>query len=161
MSEVRIAGPEDLDAVMGLALAACKENGFVNPNPDKVAHEFWSALHLDHGIVGIIGNPGERAEAGVLLRIGSMWYSDEMVVEEKAIFIHPDFRSAKDGRAKKLCQFSKSVADSLNIPLMIGVLSNDRTEAKVRMYEREFGKSAGAYFLYGSKTGSWNKAAEQ
>jgi hypothetical protein len=83
MSEVRIAGPEDLDAVMGLALAACKENGFVNPNPEKVAHEFWSALHLDHGIVGLIGNPGEQAEAGVLLRIGSMWYSDERLLRKK------------------------------------------------------------------------------
>jgi len=43
----------------------------------------------------------------VLLRIGTMWYSDERVLEEKAIFIHPDFRSAKGGRARQLCEFSK------------------------------------------------------
>jgi hypothetical protein len=160
MNEVRIAVPQDLQALMGLALAACEENGFVNPNPDKLANEIWPALHLDHGTVGIIGSPNGQAEGAVLLRIGSMWYSDQMVVEEKAIFIHPDFRDAKGGRAKKLCRFSKSVADSLNIPLMIGVLSNERTKSKVRMYEREFGKASGAYFLYGAKTGTLNKAAE-
>jgi hypothetical protein len=161
MEEVRIAGPHDLQALMALALAACDENGFVNPNPDKLANEIWPALHLNHGAVGIIGAPNEQAKGAVLLRIGSMWYSDQMVVEEKAIFIHPDFRDAKGGRAKKLCQFSKSVADSLNIPLMIGVLSNNRTKAKVRMYEREFGKASGAYFLYGAKTGILPQPTEQ
>jgi len=160
MGEVRIAGPHDLQALMGLALASCEENGFVNPNSDKLANEIWPALHLDHGVVGIIGGLNSPAEGGVLLRIGSMWYSDQMVVEEKAIFIHPDFRDAKGERAKKLFQFSKSVADSLNIPLMIGVLSNDRTKAKVRMYEREFGKASGAYFLYGAKTGISHEATE-
>ena len=82
-----------------------------------------------------------------------MWYSDNPVLEEKAIFIHPDFRSAKGGRARQLCEFSKQVADSLGIPLIIGVLSNHRTEAKVRLYERQFGKPSGAFFLYGAHTG--------
>lgn len=160
MSEVRVAGPQDLQALMGLALASCEENGFVNPNSNKLASEIWSALHLDHGVVGIIGGLNGPAEGAVLLRIGAMWYSDQMVVEEKAIFIHPDFRDAKGERAKKLCRFSKSVADSLNIPLMIGVLSNERTKAKVRFYEKEFGKASGAYFLYGAKTGIPQKAVE-
>jgi len=160
MGEVRIAVPRDLQALMGLSLASCEENGFVNPNPEKLANEIWPALHLDHGVVGIIEDANGQAEGGVLLRVGSMWYSDQMVVEEKAIFIHPDFRDAKGERAKKLFQFSKSVADSLNMPLMIGVLSNERPKAKGRMYEREFGKAAGAYFLYGAKTGISHKAAE-
>ena len=160
MREVRVAGPQDLQALMELALAACEENGFVDPNPNKLAHELWPALHLDHGTIGVIGEPNKQIEAAVLLRIGAMWYSDQMVVEEKAIFIHPDFRDAKGERAKKLCRFSKSVADSLNIPLMIGVLSNERTKAKVKFYEKEFGKASGAYFLYGAKTGITQKAVE-
>ena len=160
MREVRVAGPQDLQALMELALAACEENGFVDPNPNKLAHELWPALHLDHGTIGVIGEPNKQIEAAVLLRIGAMWYSDQMVVEEKAIFIHPDFRDAKGERAKKLCRFSKSVADSLNIPLMIGVLSNERTKAKVKFYEKEFGKASGAYFLYGAKTGILNKAVQ-
>ena len=150
---IRIGTPEDLDGLMEIAMLACEENGFLDPNPGKLAAEMWPALHQDHGIVGIIGPSGGKIEGAVLLRIGDMWYSDTQVVEEKAIFIHPEYRSAKGGRAKRLCEFSKKVADTLGIPLIIGVLSNSRTEAKVRMYERQFGKPSGAFFLYGAKTG--------
>ena len=129
--EIRIATPDDVHTVMELALSACDENGFVNPNPQKLLAEIWPALN----------------------RIGAMWYSDDQVLEEKDIFIHPEFRSAKGGRARQLCEFSKQVADSLGIPLIIGVLSNHRTEAKVKLYERQFGKPSGAFFLYGAKTG--------
>jgi GNAT superfamily N-acetyltransferase len=150
---VRIGTPKDVDDIMQLALSACDENGFVDPNPMKLLQEIWPALHLDRGLVGIIGKEGAQVEGAILLRIGTMWYSDLEVLDEKAIFIHPEYRSAKGGRARKLCEFAKQVADSLGIPLVIGVLSNHRTEAKVRLYERQFGKSCGAFWLYGAKTG--------
>jgi hypothetical protein len=155
--QIRIAVPADMDEIMALAMSACEENGFLNPNPAKLAAEIWPALNLDHGICAVIGKPGGKIEGLVLLRIGSMWYSDSPVVEEKAIFIYPEFRAAKGGRAKQLCEFSKRVADSLGIPLIIGVLSNNRTKAKVRMYERILGEPAGAFFLYGAKTGGWHE----
>jgi hypothetical protein len=82
-----------------------------------------------------------------------MWYSDHSVLEERAIFVDPDCRSAKGGRARRLCEFSKQTADALELPLIIGVLSNHRTEAKVRLYERQFGKPSGAFFLYNARTG--------
>ena len=152
---VRIATIDDMDEIMKLAMSACEENGFLTPNAAKLASEIWPALNQDQGICAVIGKPGEGIEGLVLLRIGSMWYSDSLVVEEKAIFIYPEYRSAKGGRAKKLCEFSKKVADTLGIPLIIGVLSNNRTEAKIRMYERQFGKPSGAFFLYGAQTGGW------
>ncbi len=42
----------------------------------------------------------------------------------------------------------KWTAKRLDMKLMIGVLSNERTAAKVRLYERVFGKPAGAFWLY-------------
>jgi len=150
---IRIATAEDFTEIMTLALEACAENGFLNPNPDKLAGEIWPSLHQHQGICGVIGKPDGMIEGVVLLRTGSMWYSDSDVLEERAIFIHPEYRSAKGGRARRLCAFSKQVADTIGMPLIIGVLSNNRTEAKVRMYEREFGKPSGAFFLYGTKTG--------
>jgi len=150
---VRIGTPDDVHGVMDLALSACDENGFVSPNPEKLLQQIWPALNLDQGLLGIIGNTGEKLQGAVLLRVGSMWYSDDEVLEEKAIFIDPKYRSAKGGRARRLCEFSKHVADNLGIPLIIGVLSNHRTEAKVRLYERQFGKPSGAFFLYGATTG--------
>ena len=80
-------------------------------------------------------------------------------MEERAIFVHPDFRSAKGGRAAKLCKFAKETADRMEMPLMIGVLSNSRTAAKIRMYERQFGSPTGVYFLYKAQTGGWKEAS--
>ena len=157
---IRVGTPDDVHAIMEIALSACEENGFVDPHPQKLLGEIWPALNLEKGLIGIIGDPGGEAEGAVLLRIGSMWYSDKEVLEEKAIFIHPNYRSAKGGRARRLCQFSKQVADTLGIPLIIGVLSNNRTEAKVRLYERQFGKPSGAFFLYNARTGGFRAAAE-
>lgn len=150
---VRIGTPDDVDNIMELALNACTENGFVDAVPARLLTEIWPALNRDHGVIGIIGEPGEKPEAAVLLRIGSMWYSDQQVLEEKAVFVAPAFRGAKAGRARRLVEFSKQAADTLGIPLIIGILSNHRTEAKIRLYERQFGKPSGAFFLYGATTG--------
>ena len=59
----------------------------------------------------------------------------------------------------KLCEFAKAAAEMLDMPLLIGVLSNERTEGKVKLYERIFGKPAGAYWLLNAETGVTNKAA--
>ena len=157
---VRIGTPEDVHPMMELALQACDENGFVDPNPEKLLAEIWPALNQDDGIVGIIQDEGGKLEGAILLRIGTMWYSDSKVLEEKAIFVSPNFRGAKGGRARRLCEFSKKAADTLGLPLIIGVLSNHRTEAKIRLYERQFGKPSGAFFLYNAQTGAFSAAAE-
>jgi len=150
--QIRLATPDDLDEVMRLAVTACQENGFLDASAELLAKEIWPALNQDHGICAVIGPADTKAIEGlVLLRIGAMWYSQQVVVEEKAIFVYPQFRSAKGGRARKLCEFSKQVADELGLPLIIGVLSNTRTQAKVKMYTRIFGAPAGAFFLYGAK----------
>jgi GNAT superfamily N-acetyltransferase len=150
---IRIGTQEDIHEMMDLALMACTENGFVNTDKGKLLNELWQALSMNYGMIGIIGREGGPIEGAILLRIGPMWYSHDMVVEEKAIFIHPDHRGAKDGRARKLVEFAKKTADELGIPLLIGVLSNKRTEGKIKLYERQLGKPSGAFFLYGAKTG--------
>jgi hypothetical protein len=158
--KIRLGTPEDVHEVMKLALMVSEENGFLEPDAEKILHEVWGSLNRDNGLIGIIGEPGQPIEAGVMLRIGSYWYSKAPFLEERVIFTHPDHRSAKGGRARKLCEFSKHTADALGLPLLIGVLSNDRTAAKVKMYERQFGKAAGAFFLYGARTGSGEGAVE-
>src|ERR1700743_3452845 len=135
---VRTATVADLEEIMDLAIAAAEENGVLKANPQKLLADIWPALHQDHGICAVIGKPDGIIEGVILLRIGTLWYSDESCIEEKAIFIHKDYRSAKGGRANQLCKFSKKLSDELGLPLMIGVLSSDRTEGKIRMYRREF-----------------------
>jgi len=54
-----------------------------------------------------------------------------------------------------LCDFAKKVSDTIGLPLVIGVLSNQRTKGKIKLYERQFGEQSGAFFLYGATTGSY------
>lgn len=150
--EIRLAGVDDMDEVMKLAITACEENGFLNASSSLLAKEIWPALNQDHGLCPVIGPPGGAIQGLALLRVGSMWYSESIVVEERAIFVYPEFRSAKGGRARKLCEYSKKVADTLCIPLLIGVLSGTRTQGKCKMYQRIFGEPMGMFFLYGAKT---------
>jgi hypothetical protein len=157
--KVRLATPEDEDALLDLAIRAWHENGIMDVNPEKMRGMIKPALYLWQGLCGIIGERGKPIEGAVLLRMSQMWYSDDWILEEKAVFVDPNFRhkaersSQSVGHARRLVEFSKQVSDSLNVPLVIGVLSNTRTKAKVRLYERQFGEPAGAFFLYGVKTG--------
>jgi hypothetical protein len=150
---LRIATADDLPRIMDLAREICEENGFLRANLALLASEFWPALHADHGICAVIGAPGQAIEGLVLLRIGTMWYSDEVVLEEKVLCVGGQYRAAKGGRARALCEFSKETADSLGLPLLIGILSQGRRAAKVRLYTRQFGEPAGAFFLYRATTG--------
>ena len=79
---IRTGTLDDLDNMMSLAHMACEENGFLDPNPQKLLKDIYPSLCLDSGIVGIIGEVGKMPEGAVLLRIGDMWYSDNRVVEE-------------------------------------------------------------------------------
>lgn len=151
---VRLGVAEDFEEMMRLSIAATEENAFVAPNIEMLANQVWASLTRQNGAVGVVGGePGEKLEGAILLNIGPVWYSSEPVLEEKAIFVDPEYRAAKGGRARKLAEFAKVIAEELELPLAIGVLSNNRTEAKIRLYERVFGPAAGVYFLYNAKTG--------
>jgi hypothetical protein len=148
--KVRVGIPEDLDECMKLFELANDENALTAMDPVKLLNTVWPSLHREGGIVGVIGKP---AEAVVLLRVEQLWYSDEPVLCEKLVFVASEYRSAKGGRAAKLCEFAKKTSDELGMPLVIGIMSNDRTKAKIRTYERLIGPQAGAFFIYGAKTG--------
>lgn len=158
--KIRLGTPADEEGMLDLALRAWEENGIRGVNPEKMLAMIKPALYLWQGLVGIIGAPGGKIEAAVLLRLSQMWYSDDWMLEEKAIFVAPEFRRTRGkyvkGHARTLCDFSKQVADDLSLPLIIGVLSNHRTEAKIKFYENSFGPPAGAFFLYNVQTGHEN-----
>jgi len=149
---VRTAEPLDEEGIMELARLVNGENGVFKMNEQKVRDMVRPSLYLHGGIMGVIG-PHDRIEGLVLLRVSQYWYSDAEFLEEMCVYVHPDFRAAKGGRARKLVEFAKKASESLGMPLMIGILSNSRTDAKTRLYERQFGSPAGAFFLYGIKTG--------
>lgn len=150
---VRTAVPSDEEGIMELARLVNNENGVFKMNEDKVRALVRPSLYLHGGIMGVIG-PKDRIEGLVLLRVSQYWYSDATFLEEMCVYVHPEFRAAKGGRARKLVEFAKKASERLGMPLMIGILSNSRTDAKTRLYERQFGAPAGAFFLYGIQTGT-------
>ena len=157
--KVRVGTVEDLDEIMRLAAQATEENAFVIPDTFKLLQAIYPALERKTGIVGVIGNPGSPIEGAVVLQMGEVWYSTELVLEEKAIYVDPAYRATGNrsnhaiGHARKLAEFAKYVSEQMGMPLAVGVLSNHRTEAKVRFYKRIFGEPAGVFFLYNAKTG--------
>jgi GNAT superfamily N-acetyltransferase len=151
--KIRLGTPEDMPEVMGLAVAAATENGLLKATPALLAQTVWPKLNLMHGMIGCIGRPDGMIEGMVVLQIGKLFYSDETCLEELVLYVHPDYRNARGGRAGKLIEFSKSAADRLGLPLLIGVLSSAMTEQKCKLYERVLGPASGKYWIYGRKTG--------
>lgn len=150
---IRLATTDDMDEVMRLAFMACEDNGFLDFSPELLAREIYPALCQDHGLFPVIGPAGGEIQGFVLLRIGHMFYSHRQCLEEKCLWVHPEYRSARGGRARKLLEFTKKSADTLGMPLIIGIMSTKQAKAKEALYRRHFGEPAGAFFLYGAESG--------
>lgn len=150
---VRIATVADMPEIMELAIAAAKENSLFDCTPAHLLQTVWPALHQDKGIVGAVGKQNGPIEGMVVLVVGTLHYSDSLCAEERVLYVRPEYRNAKGGRANKLIQFSKGVAQSLSLPLLIGVLSNSMTHAKCELYRRTLGEPAGQFWVWGAKTG--------
>jgi hypothetical protein len=112
---------------------------------------FDLAFNRQGGILGVIGEPGD-IKAMIFLLISKFWYTKNHHLEELFNFVRPDVRSAasssKDGYAFQLIEFAKKCAEEIGLPLTIGVLTNIRMEAKVRLYRRSLGVPAGAWFVH-------------
>lgn len=151
--KLRLGTPDDMREIMDLAIMAAVENGATSAKQVLLAKAIYPKLELQHGLIGCIGKSGGKIEGMVVLQIGTLFYSDEPCLEELVLFVHPDYRSAKGGRARKLCEFSKSAADKLGMPLIIGVFSSISTQQKCKLYERVLGPASGQYWIYGRRTG--------
>lgn len=156
--KIRLGTTADMDEVMQLAIAAATENALLAANPALLVQTIWPKLNLQTGLIACIGTAGGKIEGMVVLQIGKLFYSDETCLEELVLFVHPDYRNARGGRAHKLIEFSKSSADKLGLPLLIGVLSSAETQQKRKLYERALGPPSGNYWIHGRRTGSFQEA---
>lgn len=145
LSVVRIATRADAPEILRLLNVMHSESGLM-PLDETCAGEFFErAFARKGGIIGVIGEPGD-IEAMIYLLITRFWYTKEHHLEECFNFVRHDKR--KTDHARKLLSFAKECADTIQIPLVVGVLTNQRMEGKVRLYRRSLGIPAGAFFVY-------------
>lgn len=150
-TDVRLAVQSDEEDIMALCRLLHEENGLWIMNETKVRQMLRKAWRKEFAVIGIVGKPG-ALEGVIFLTLDQPWYSDEWMLEEMFNFVHPAHR--KSGHAKRLVEFAKQTSEGLGVPLMIGIISNERTDAKVRLYQRQLGAPAGAFFVFGRKTGN-------
>jgi len=140
---VRIATRDDEEEIVEACHRLHKENGLFPLSVRKLLHVLEKAFEQNGSIVGVIGSP---IEACIYMQLSSMWYSDNEIWEELWSFVLPEYRQS--GNAKSLLKFATKISDDTGFPLLIGIVSNDRTQPKVRLYRRTFGEPAGAFFLH-------------
>lgn len=153
-SVVRIATRADEDALIEHCRLHHDENGVygvpreVFPfSPDDARRMIARAWDREGGLIGVIG-PRDALEASIFLIVSKLWHTsnDHMHIEEFYTFVHPDFRKTK--HVKALGDFAKACADELGLPLIGGLVANNQTESKLRLYQRMYGNPVGAFFIY-------------
>lgn len=146
-SVVRTAQPREEEDIMQVCRELHEENGLFDMDETMVRAMLRRAFDRRGGIIGVIGGPG-AIEAVIFLIISNFWYSQQPHLEELFSYCRPQYR--RSGHAKSLVEFAKRCSDELYMPLVIGIVSNIRTEAKVRLYRRQLSEPAGAFFVYNS-----------
>lgn len=144
-SPVRKAVLADKPELMDLCRALHSENAMFKMNEGKVSDMLDRAFDGRGSIIGALGPTG-GIHGAIQVVVSSFWYSDEWVLEELYSFVFPQYRKSEN--AKELIAFAKRCATELGIPLVIGVVSNIRTRAKVGLYSRQLSEPVGAYFAY-------------
>jgi N-acetylglutamate synthase-like GNAT family acetyltransferase len=141
---VRLAQPKDEKAIFQLLTLMHEENGLFEMDEDAVRALLRRVLNDKAGVIGVIDGNGE-IEGAVCLMIDKLWYAKEFCLSDLFNFVSPQYR--RSTRAKSLISFAKKYSDEIGIPLFMGIVSNIRTEAKIKLLERQL-KKAGAFFIY-------------
>ena len=147
-SPVRKAKLEDKAQIMEICQQDHAENGQFALSLSKLDHTISRILEENAGVIGIIRRT-QDIEAIIVMQIGQFWYTDDWCLEETLNYVRPQYR--KSTNAKDMIYFGKRCSDELRIPLVIGVVSNERTKPKMELYRRQLGEPCGGYFIYSQK----------
>lgn len=125
-----------------------KENAIFPMDENKVRAVLRKGFDRQGGILGVIGNSG-KIEGMICLLVTEFWYASEPFIDELFLYVCPEYRHTKN--AIDLMKFAKWCSDQSGFPLVIGVLSNERTAGKIRLYQRQFDRPAGNFFYYNQR----------
>lgn len=141
---VRKARPVDRDTILDLCVKNHDENGQFSLSKPKVTEMVDRAFGKRDAIIGLVGR--DRIEGMIMLLIAQFWYTNDWCLEEIMNFVLPDYR--RSTHAKDMISFAKRCSNEIGIPLVIGVVANERTKAKIELYRRQLGEPVGGYFIH-------------
>jgi GNAT superfamily N-acetyltransferase len=163
-SPIRLAQPSDEPELISLLRLMWKEGGWRPLDIDCAREIFARAFRKQGGILPVIGAPG-AIRAMMYLLITRHWYTRANHLEELFCFVHPEHRHSD--YSKLLIEHAKQWSDDLSktagmkVPLLMGVLTNKKMSAKVRLYRRFFGMPAGAFFIHNADWASHDEISEE
>ena len=155
---VRFGKPVDEQQIRLLLLLGHFENSIFKCNLQKVDSVVKRMLFTPwlspqdtglRGCFGVIGPEGGTLEALTMIAVSSQWYTDESHLEEYIVYVHPEHRTK--GHGGRLIDWMIELAERMQIPLLTGVISQSRMEAKVRMYRKKL-TPVGQFFLHMPKS---------
>lgn len=157
-SIVRPAVPADRDEIWRLFKLHHEENGLFPLAESKVRfyldrmlnpHDIEPGDMGPRGMIGVIGPIG-ALEGGIMLVLGSPWYTEDVTLDDCMNFVDPAHRKSRHSEA--LIEYSKHLVDKVReghpeFKMILGIVSTKRTAAKIRLYSRRM-PVVGAYFMY-------------
>jgi hypothetical protein len=143
-SPVRKATIADRAQILEMCEENHHDNGQFSLSMPKVEAMVDKAFSGGGAIIGVVGE--KQIEGMLLLLISQFWYSSDWCLEEIQNYVRPEFR--RSTHAKDMIAFGRRCSDELGIPLVIGVVSNERTKAKMELYRRQLGEPCGGYFMH-------------
>lgn len=141
---VRKARLADRPRILKMCEENHADNGQFSYSKHKVEEMIDRAFSNGGAVIGVVGQ--SEIEGMIVLLISQFWYTEDWCLEELMNYVSPPFR--RSNNAKDLIRFAKRCSDEIDIPLVIGVVSNERVEAKMRLYKREMGEPVGGYFIH-------------
>lgn len=157
-SIVRRATPQDRESVWDLFRLMHAENAIFTLAEQKVNWILDRVLHPEsilegdtgpRGFLGVIGAINKLEGMILLLLCPASWYSDDIIFQDCANFVHPAHR--RSTHAKALLSYGRHISDSVGVPFLAGIVTSVELERKVKLYRRQMSE-VGAFFLHNGRS---------
>lgn len=146
---VRLATQADEPALMDHCRIIHADNGACSFSERKVAETILIATRNGGGIIGVIDGK-DGFEASIFLMLDQFYYSEDWILRERWVFVHPDHR--KKQHFDRLIDYARACQAKMSdggefMPLFCGIGTKTRVMAKIRLWMHKF-PLVGAQFAW-------------
>ncbi len=150
---IGLAQTFDEDELVEMIQTAHAESAmFAGFNKSKVRGELHDTLVNRGGVIGAI-RKSNAIRGFAWLTFSQEWYTDDTILVERLVYCRPEYRSAE--YARELLMWARMTSEQLG-PMLIGVVANNKTSVKARLYRRYFGEPIGFLFKSGATIPTWS-----